>query len=321
MQGWTPDFIPKLTGDVVDARVIDQIIADRRSRRDALEPASWRRRRASSSASPPARRSPVRCRLRRGAEGSEHPLHAARHRRALPVSTPLFADMPVDMTEEEQAIALDAAGRRGGLRRVSVGAPGEPFVLGFRPHTYWRRWWRWPARRRLRRWSSGGRSCSPPATSGASITARPKGRRGRAGAGGPGAGRREGQRRTRSRAGMVEDLQGAGLAVRTAVVPSGTASLPDDLAEGGNPAGAFARMHAAEGELLSRRGRRRLRGRWAWRCAGSSSARAAGPDAGPPRRRRGAGLGRADESDGGRRWGRPGARIKPPGHGSGVAAP
>jgi cysteine synthase A len=26
MQGWTPDFIPKLTGDVVDAKVIDRIL-------------------------------------------------------------------------------------------------------------------------------------------------------------------------------------------------------------------------------------------------------------------------------------------------------
>ena len=26
MQGWSPDFIPKLTGDAVDMKVIDQII-------------------------------------------------------------------------------------------------------------------------------------------------------------------------------------------------------------------------------------------------------------------------------------------------------
>jgi cysteine synthase A len=27
MQGWTPDFIPKLTGDAVDMRLIDRLIA------------------------------------------------------------------------------------------------------------------------------------------------------------------------------------------------------------------------------------------------------------------------------------------------------
>src|SRR5690606_13329535 len=27
MQGWTPDFIPKLTGDVVDMKLIDRILA------------------------------------------------------------------------------------------------------------------------------------------------------------------------------------------------------------------------------------------------------------------------------------------------------
>jgi cysteine synthase A len=27
MQGWTPDFIPKLTGDAVDMKVIDRILA------------------------------------------------------------------------------------------------------------------------------------------------------------------------------------------------------------------------------------------------------------------------------------------------------
>ena len=83
MQGWAPDFIPKLTGDAVRRGVHRPDPADLRAPTRCAAARSWPRRRASSSASPPARHSPARCNLRRGAEGREHPLHAARHRRAL----------------------------------------------------------------------------------------------------------------------------------------------------------------------------------------------------------------------------------------------
>ena len=61
MQGWAPDFIPKLTADAVESGVIHKILkiagpdALRYSRR-------WRGARASLSASLPARHWPARCR-------------------------------------------------------------------------------------------------------------------------------------------------------------------------------------------------------------------------------------------------------------------
>ena len=86
MQGWTPDFIPKLTGDAVDAeadRPASLPIAGAEAMR--LQPRAGAARKASSSASPPARRFAGALQVAaERAEGRQHPLHAARHRRALP---------------------------------------------------------------------------------------------------------------------------------------------------------------------------------------------------------------------------------------------
>ena len=84
MQGWTPDFIPKLTADAVDMKVIDRIIHDPGRRRRS----SWSSELARKEGifvgitcrRDACRRAEGRCRR---AEGREHPLHAARHRRAL----------------------------------------------------------------------------------------------------------------------------------------------------------------------------------------------------------------------------------------------
>ena len=63
MQGWTPDFIPKLTGDAADMKLYDRILAIPDPRPSVAARTSPPRK-ASSSASPPARRSP---------EGSKSP--------------------------------------------------------------------------------------------------------------------------------------------------------------------------------------------------------------------------------------------------------
>ena len=42
MQGWTPDFIPKLTGDAVDMKLIDRILPIANADAHALQPASSR---------------------------------------------------------------------------------------------------------------------------------------------------------------------------------------------------------------------------------------------------------------------------------------
>ena len=104
MQGWTPDFIPKLTKDAVDAGVIDRIIpipgAD--AIRYSGELASKEGIFVGISAG-----GTVAGALRVCAEAPK----GANVLCMLPdtgeryLSTPLFANVPTDMTEEEQAIS------------------------------------------------------------------------------------------------------------------------------------------------------------------------------------------------------------------------
>ena len=114
MQGWAPDFIPKLTGDAVDDEGDRPRPADRRRRCDALQPASWRRRKASSSASPPARRSPARWRSAADAPKGATVLCMLPDTGERYLSTPLFADIPADMTEEELEISRSTPSARLG---------------------------------------------------------------------------------------------------------------------------------------------------------------------------------------------------------------
>jgi cysteine synthase A len=104
MQGWTPDFIPKLTADAVDMKVIDRLIPIANA--DAMR---WSRELAQkegifvgisaggtfAGALQVCREAPngatVLCML---------PDTGERY-----LSTPLFADIPADMTEEEIAIS------------------------------------------------------------------------------------------------------------------------------------------------------------------------------------------------------------------------
>ncbi len=103
MQGWSPDFVPKLTGDAVDAHYIDQLLtiagpdALAGSRNLAAKEGIFVGITAGATftgalkvaESAPAG-SNILCML---------PDTGERY-----LSTPLFADVPVDMTEEEQAI-------------------------------------------------------------------------------------------------------------------------------------------------------------------------------------------------------------------------
>ena len=104
LQGWTPDFIPKLTGDAVDADGVDRVIPI--SSADALRCSSELASKegifvgissgatfagALEVAREAERGSSILCML---------PDTGERY-----LSTPLFADVPVDMTEEEIRIA------------------------------------------------------------------------------------------------------------------------------------------------------------------------------------------------------------------------
>jgi cysteine synthase A len=103
MQGWTPDFIPKITGDVLDMKVIDQVL-----------PIPGPEALASSQAL--AKKEGIFVGITSGATFAGALRIAAQARPGanilcmLPdtgeryLSTPLFADVPVDMTEEEIAI-------------------------------------------------------------------------------------------------------------------------------------------------------------------------------------------------------------------------
>jgi cysteine synthase len=104
MQGWTPDFIPKLTGDAVDMGFVDRVLTV--SGQDAMH---WSRELARkerifvgitagatfAGALQVCREAPkgstVLCML---------PDTGERY-----LSTPLFADISVDMTEEELKIS------------------------------------------------------------------------------------------------------------------------------------------------------------------------------------------------------------------------
>ena len=104
MQGWSPDFIPKLTGDVVDSGVIDRVL--KIAGPDAMR---WSRELASKEGifvgitagatfagalkvcEDAPKGSTVLCML---------PDTGERY-----LSTPLFADVPADMTDEESEIS------------------------------------------------------------------------------------------------------------------------------------------------------------------------------------------------------------------------
>ncbi len=103
MQGWTPDFIPKLTGDAVDLHLADQLLAIPGPEAIAMSQAL-------------AQKEGIFVGITAGATFAGALKIAANAPKGstilamLPdtgeryLSTPLFADIPVDMTEEEAAI-------------------------------------------------------------------------------------------------------------------------------------------------------------------------------------------------------------------------
>ena len=103
MQGWAPDFIPKLTGDAVDAHAVDQLLTIAGA--DALK-----------CSRDLAAKEGIFVGITAGAtfagalKVAESAAAGVNILCMLPdtgeryLSTPLFADVPVDMSEEEQAI-------------------------------------------------------------------------------------------------------------------------------------------------------------------------------------------------------------------------
>ena len=109
MQGWSPDFIPKLTADAVDMKVIDRILTI--AGPDAMKCSKDLARRegifvgitagatlvgALQVAADAPKGANILCML---------PDTGERY-----LSTPLFADIPADMTDEEQEISRSTPG-------------------------------------------------------------------------------------------------------------------------------------------------------------------------------------------------------------------
>jgi cysteine synthase A len=104
MQGWTPDFIPKLTGDAVDMKVIDRIVpipgpeAIRCSKDLATKEGIFVGITSGATFAGALR---IAAEAQKGANIlAMLPDTGERY-----LSTPLFADVPADMTEEELAIS------------------------------------------------------------------------------------------------------------------------------------------------------------------------------------------------------------------------
>jgi cysteine synthase len=104
MQGWTPDFIPRLTEDAVDARYIDEILpingddAMRLSRSLAREEGIFVGVSAGATLAGAIA-------IAERAEPGANILCMLPDTGERYLSTPLFEDIPVDMTEEEQEIS------------------------------------------------------------------------------------------------------------------------------------------------------------------------------------------------------------------------
>jgi len=104
MQGWTPDFIPKLTGDAVDMKVIDRLLqipgpeAIRCSKELAAKEGIFVGITSGGTFA-------AALRVAAGAEKGATILCMLPDTGERYLSTPLFADVPADMTEEELAIS------------------------------------------------------------------------------------------------------------------------------------------------------------------------------------------------------------------------
>ena len=110
MQGWTPDFIPKLTDDAVDDEGDRSHPANHRAPKPSAAARSLRPRKASLSASPRARPLPGALKVAAEAEKGANILCMLPDTGERYLSTPLFADVSADMNEEELRISRSTPG-------------------------------------------------------------------------------------------------------------------------------------------------------------------------------------------------------------------
>ena len=139
MQGWSPDFIPKLTEDAVTMKLVDQVVPINGARRDATGArtgAARRYFRRHIGRRDAGRRLAGRC---LGPARREPAVHAARHRRALPEHAPVrrhrrrherrgTGDFPFDAGRAFRCARADAGCRRDATAPVEAAAEPAPEV-------------------------------------------------------------------------------------------------------------------------------------------------------------------------------------------------
>ena len=108
IQGWSPDFIPKLTGDAVAAKYVDRIITV-----SAPEAMQWSKQLAQKEGIfvgvSAGGTFGAAIKVAADAPNGSTILAMLPDTGERYLSTPLFADIPADMTEDEQAIARELA--------------------------------------------------------------------------------------------------------------------------------------------------------------------------------------------------------------------
>ena len=109
MQGWTPDFIPKLTGDAVDMKVIDRILAIQGAEAIRCSKDLAAKEGVFVGISSGATFAGA-LKIAEGADKGANILCMLPDTAERYLSTPLFADIPADMTEEELKISRSTPG-------------------------------------------------------------------------------------------------------------------------------------------------------------------------------------------------------------------
>jgi cysteine synthase A len=103
MQGWTPDFIPKIAGDAVDAKVIHQLLAIPGAEAMACSQELAKKEGIFVGITSGATLAAA-LKIAADAPAGTNILAMLPDTGERYLSTPLFADIPIEMTEEEQAI-------------------------------------------------------------------------------------------------------------------------------------------------------------------------------------------------------------------------
>jgi cysteine synthase A len=109
-QGWSPDFIPKITGEAVDEKLIDQIVTV--AGPDAMKNSQMLAQKEGIFVGITAGATfAAALKLAETAPAGSTILAMLPDTGERYLSTPLFADVPADMTPEEEAISLSTPGQ------------------------------------------------------------------------------------------------------------------------------------------------------------------------------------------------------------------